>query len=889
MSLYRLGILIAAVVSVLSAIVLWPDDHRGSRLQLDATAAALSAAAEEKTVFEADLLALFEVTGQWTPEQLQNLASLARRLEISRGVREVSSPVTSMVPLLRQGEIEVASLDQRLSRDPQRAQFWIEQTLDDPLLRDRMIGAQRELAFVIRLSAKNAQLLDESAHIAAQLVSDWFDVSARIQTTITGAPLVTASVGEQIFRDLQRVLLLASVLSAVLLFVCFGSIPAVVLCLCTIALAIFWTLAAMAIAGIPINLITAIVPPLVMTLTLAYSMHAVFAVQAAESREDAVIELLTPLTVTAITTMAGLLALCLQDTPAIRQFGLAGSMGVLAAVAAVLGVLCPALVKWGGQLKPRAALAEQLRPIARRMAILAIRKRHKVIVLGAAVLVLGALSATQIETGVQLVSDMRQSHPTRQAYENVADVLGGANGFEIVIDSEVRDGALLPDVLSGVESLQTWMRSRPDVASSQSLVDVLKRLNQLFSDDPTQNFQLPQGLGMAKQLLLVGAPPQTAQLTDLNYSLLRIQVRTRLDDTAALAALFDAVRAQMKRDLPAGLTITLQGDAVDLVNTMQRLTSGQLQSLLLAMLGIFVVLALLFSSLSMAMRALMPNLVPVAIYFGLIGIAGIPLGPSTALVASIVLGVAVDDTLFYLVRFNHHARLLANERKATQAALRDVIQPITVTTVVVVSGFACLVTSSFTTQILFGVLAAGTLLLAWVVDLTLTPALSARSSIVTLWDVLRVDLGQSPEQTIKMLHGLSPRQARVFALLTELRQVEAGSLVVRRGDEAREMYIVIEGELRVWIEDGLELDRVERGQSFGETGLFFGSRTANVSAQSDCRLLVLNAQTLERVKRRYPRIAVQVMHNLNKVQAVHLESVNKLIVPREQLMKDALA
>lgn len=826
---------------------------------------------------QADLLALLEAEGPWQVEQLQLLADLVRRIEIQPGVLAVQSPITAMVPQVAANDIVVANLEQRLQREPGKSRELIKKTLTDPLLAEQLVGPNQELALMVRLAGETRKV-DQRALEVQQLIQQWFAFTPEIRVTVTGAPLITQSVGEQILIDLARVLILTVILSIVLLWVVFARIWTVLVSLLTVGLAIVWTIAAMAALDIPINLVTAIVPPLVMALGLAYAMHAVFAVSHARDVHEAVIELLTPLTVTGITTTAGLIALCLQSTPAVRQFGIAGSIGVICAVLSVLGVLCPLLVAWPEAMKPRAALSRQLKPIARRMAIIAIRKRKKVIVAGALVLALGALMAARIDTGVALVSDMDSAHPTRQSYERVAQALGGANSFEIVLKSEVRDGALLPDVLNGVEALQLWLREREDIASTQSLVDVLKRLNQLFSDDPSLNYVLPSGLGLAKQLLLVGGPPQVKELTDLNYTLLRIPVRTRLDDTQELAQLFSELYRQMET-LPNGLNRELRGDAVELVATMDGLTSGQLESLSLATLGIFIVLAVLFSSFTMALRALLPNLLPVAIYFGLIGATGIALGPTTALVASIVLGIAVDDTLFYLVRFNHHAHRLANERRATQAALLDVIQPVTVTTVVIVSGFACLVTSSFQTQILFGILAAVTLVSAWVIDLSFTPALASRSSIVTLWDVLRLDLGDNPHKSIAMFRGLSARQARVFALLTELRDVPAGTRLIRRGDEAREMFIVIEGELRIWIEEGLELDRIGRGTNLGETGLFYGQRTANVSAETDSRLLVIKQADLQRVQRRYPRIAAQILHNLNKIQAEHLERVNDMLLP----------
>src|SRR3546814_18848862 len=82
--------------------------------------------------------------------------------------------------------------------------------------------------------------------------------------------------------------------------------------------------------------------------------------------------------------------------------------------------------------------------------------------------------------------------------------------------------------------------------------------------------------------------------------------------------------------------------------------------------------------------------------------------------------------------------------------------------------------------------------------------------IVTLWDMLRLDLGESPQHTIPLLSGLSLRQARVFALMSKLEKHAAAERVIEEGDLARDIYVVVDGRLEVWIERSEER-RVGKG------------------------------------------------------------------------------
>ena len=285
----------------------------------------------------------------------------------------------------------------------------------------------------------------------------------------------------------------------------------------------------------------------------------------------------------------------------------------------------------------------------------------------------------------------------------------------------------------------------------------------------------------------------------------------------------------------------------------------------------WLILSIMFTSMPIGAVALFPNLISVSVYFGTLGLLGITLNPTTSLIACIALGIAVDDTIHFMVRFNTEARATGQEGKAVHRALAGVIRPVTYTSLVLVLSFLVLTTSDLLTQVQFGALAALTIAVAWLVDLTLTPALGGGMRIVTLWDVLRLDLGDKPQKTIPLFRDLSLRQARIFALMADIRPYEAGVRLFTEGEEATdEAYVIIDGELRAWVaRDGgdVELSRMSRGEVVGEGGAFGRTRSSNVDILSDARLLRFTTDHLESLRLRYPRIAAAVYRNINTVQA----------------------
>ena len=355
---------------------------------------------------------------------------------------------------------------------------------------------------------------------------------------------------------------------------------------------------------------------------------------------------------------------------------------------------------------------------------------------------------------------------------------------------------------------------------------------------------------------------------------------TPLDDTRELGALLDRVQARLAQ-MPPGIEPTVSGDIVDLVATVERLTGGQVRAISLAAASIFLALTIMFASLRVAAMAMLPNLLPVFVFFGLMGFTGTVLGPTTALVACIVLGIAVDDTLHLLGRFNRLAKLYADEKRACHDAVKEVIRPITLTTITVSLGFLTLAGSPFHSHAVFSLFAASTLVLAWASDLLIAPAVSVRAPIVTLWDRIRLDLGQDPEKTIPLFAGMSPRQARTFGLIATVRRVPAGETFINQGEKDDSMFVVLDGEVRIWLTDShgqtVELSRLGRGATIGEVGHFQKRRSANVAAIGEVRLMQFDADTLERVLRRHPRIGGRAYQNLNRIQAEYqLNTMSRL-------------
>jgi hypothetical protein len=290
----------------------------------------------------------------------------------------------------------------------------------------------------------------------------------------------------------------------------------------------------------------------------------------------------------------------------------------------------------------------------------------------------------------------------------------------------------------------------------------------------------------------------------------------------------------------------------------------------------------MFLSVKIGFLAILPNILPIMIFFGVMGWIGIQLNIGTSLIAAIALGIAVDATIHYLARFNLELQGETEQQAAVGRALETVGIPIVFTSVALFLGFLTFAFSSFVPIQNFGILSSVTMAASLGANLVLLPALLATTKIITLWDLLAVKLGRDPTRTIPLFAGLRPAQARVVVLMAEVKRFAAGEAIVRQGDPGDAMYVIIQGAAEVWAGRGAERQKfntLRRGDVFGEMGLVrHGERSADVIATEPVEALALDDAFLDRIQRRYPRVASRVFLNLTKVLSDHVERMTRQAV-----------
>jgi hydrophobe/amphiphile efflux-3 (HAE3) family protein len=720
------------------------------------------------------------------------------------------------------------------------------------------------------------------------------EASGDAEVYISGTAHMRSATSRVLRSDLSFMLPTVLGLMALIATVSFRSPRGVAVPLLTILLATLWTLGLMAWVDVPINTITTIVPVLLLTVGFAYSVHVVAEYYEALKRDPAEVEgaggpalwavhhVSLPVALTCLTTIAGFLSLTISAFPAVREFGLVSVFGVAATTLLTL-TLSPALLQiLGPPSRPaRPDHPEQAPEDAPhwfdhrvvQVARFSIAHRRELIAAAGLLVAVTIWGVYQIRVDTHLITNFSADHPVRIHFGEINDTLEGARPFSVVLRSEQEEAFLEPVNLRALDELTDWLAEQPEIGGATSFADYVKLLNRAFHDDDKDFLLIPDDSTLIKQYLLFGETDELEDYVQSGYANALIRVRSKCETTNEIAALVARIEARME-ELPEGITGGVTGNTVVLAQSIDAIAEGQIESLSIAAVFIYIILAILFSSARVGFYGLIPNVLPVLLFFGLLGLTGVALSATTGLIACVVLGIAVDDTIHLMTRFNQEARECADEKLGALRAATGLARPVTITTVGLCLGFLVFTAGELRNQIEFGALAAVVLAFAWAIDLTFTPALCSGLRIVTLWDALTYDLGENPEESIPIFAGLSSAQARITALMTRVVKHTQGTRLFSAGEPGDSLYVVIDGELQISLptSDGraMEFSRARRGDVIGEVGLYHGKRTADVEALSDVRLLSLDAENLARLRKRYPRIGAQVLWNLSQVMAGRL-------------------
>jgi hypothetical protein len=401
----------------------------------------------------------------------------------------------------------------------------------------------------------------------------------------------------------------------------------------------------------------------------------------------------------------------------VRDLGLFSALGLVAAFVATI-VFCTWSLAWE-RAEPRVVHDGPLQRAVDALADLGLRKKELVLGLTGVATLAAALGVSRIEVDTYSIDFLLPDHPVRLASEHIEDAFGPYTPLEFVV--EVPDAALSPEVLQAVDAWQQAALSDARVGWSRSVVDVVKKLEQVLGGGEARVPDQPERIDQA---LLVYGTGSASDLDDLvdGRDRLRVTFGITMQSAQGIASTVDAL--QGLHALPPGVTVTPAGYLPLYTRMMDYIVRSQITSFGLAFGVIFALIAILFRSIRLAALAVPANLLPVLVTLGAMGLLGVRLDVATVTIGAVVLGLVVDDTVQFLYRLRHELLLSPDDPDAgVRAAVGSVGRSLAITTVVLCLGFSVLGLAQIKSVIWFGLLISLAMGTALIADLLVLPAL----------------------------------------------------------------------------------------------------------------------------------------------------------------------
>lgn len=619
-----------------------------------------------------------------------------------------------------------------------------EKVLSNPLYHNTIINAEKNVViFGIRteLYSKKGEgyLTDEEikeAIIHLNIINKEFDLPLSFNIYMAGTPVASDIITSNMKKDMITFSGISFLMIVTILGVLFRRISAVVLPIFVVIVSLLSTLSFMAIFQIPLKLPTQIIPSFLLSVGICYSLHVLMIFfrnyDVREKKIDAIIKTAKHVKIviffTGLTTAIGIFSFSFANLSAVVEFGIFGALGVMLSTLYVIYLLLLLLAIF--PIKPIEKLCnKEIDDTISTKFLWAISKfsiLYKKKILFVTVILLGVsfYGIDKLLFSHDPLHWLPDHSHVRISTDMIDDSINGSASYEIVIDTGVKYGVYEPDFIQKIYTLQDRLNRIPDFGKTVSIIDALKETHKALYGGK-DGHDIPQGKnGIAEELFLfeLGAKSDLEKFVDDGYQNIRLSVRlphTDNEESMSQYKIIDKLVKEIFPDTKAAVT----GFSMLVVYSTNMLIESMVTSYLITGIVISLVILAFCKTYKLGVLAMIPNFTPIIMILGIMGIFQIPIDMFTLLIGSIAIGIAVDDTMHFLYHYHKYYGQEQSNDKAIYLTLQTSGKAMLFTTIILSGGFYIYMFSEMSSIVNFGLLTATTMILAFIGDVMLTPAL----------------------------------------------------------------------------------------------------------------------------------------------------------------------
>ena len=703
---------------------------------------------------DGNILAIgFQSDSFFTPALFHRVARLQDTLKRIRGVEDVLSPVSavSLVKNDSSGKLVATPVFPGLTPtaselDSGRAVF---ESL--PFYRGLLYNRESKAYLLgVRIQGRllNSKARDTVVAAVESTAAD-FERETGMELMYSGLPHVRNNMMTRINKEMRLFLLGSIVFSALILLVFFRSFSTTVLSLSVVLIGVIWSLGTIELFGFQITLLTALIPPLVVVIGIPNCIYFLNKYHTSYinriHQREALVEMVGKMgVVTLFCNLAaaiGFAVFALTKSAILKEFGLVAGINIMALFFISL-ILIPAVLSYLPVPRERHTRYLQNRWLAATLkSVESWVFGHRGLVYGitAAVLIFSIIGITKLRSEGYVVDDLPKDDKVYTDLKFFERHFKGIIPLEILVDTRRRNGLAGSRALNTferIDSLSAYIAAQPEMARPLSLAEGLKFAKQAFYEGDSNNYAMPNAFDGA----FVGEylrpnrdsaeqngtfQKLMASFMDSNRQVTRVSVNMADVGSRRLPVILDSLRLYADRYFDTSkYSVEFTGTSVTFLEGSRFIINGLWESIGWAFLLISLAMLYLFRSLRILVCSLIPNVIPLMLTAGVMGWTGIPLKPSTVLVFSVALGIAIDVTIRFLVNYkqelpNHHGDV----KVTVMHSIRQTGISIIYTSLVLIAGFIIFVFSGFGGTQALGWLTSLTLFAATVTNLVLLPVL----------------------------------------------------------------------------------------------------------------------------------------------------------------------
>ncbi|GAA0894718.1 MMPL family transporter [Fulvivirga kasyanovii] len=455
------------------------------------------------------------------------------------------------------------------------------------------------------------------------------------------------------------------------------------------------------------------------------------------------------ITLTALTSIIGMLACLIIPIPRIQVFGIMSAAGVAFACILTIFLLPLMLDAWAPGLPDKAKKKKftftsgKYIPnfslfLQRRLDnVLSVVGKNPVGIIFFFLIVLGLTiyGTTMLKVDTNIANQFVEGNPYRESARIIDEKMMGSLNMEIYLDLDKANAFENPFVLKKIDELQRTLEKNYSevVVSTSSLVEVVKKANQTLNEGREDMYVIPDEQNVLAQTLfmfnMANPEDRRKQVSD-NYSKSHISVQLYNVGSHKYMKVYermhkdiDATIAELKQQYP-DTKVSITGALPMNMKFVQIIAGNGLQNIIVVLITITIVLMFVFGSLQGGLIAIIPNLIPSMLTLGLLGLTGNSVDIDILLLLPVVVGISVDDTVHFISRYKDKLKAEDGDIKsALHHTIKEVGQAATFTSLVLGLGFGILSFSAMQGTANVGKFGSIAIFSALMCDLFLLPAL----------------------------------------------------------------------------------------------------------------------------------------------------------------------